>query len=1146
MDFKAEKLIFIFLAVMILVVGQYFIFFDVDIIAGFAMTILSFFLVVFILTEQHKKIGGFLRGFYVRAGNTGKKIIKKIEEKEKLPETVMPDVKALPVKENRGVAEVIKKEKNKGPEAGVNKSLVLGIEKKYLYMLAGLIFIAAQVFFLKQNWNFVVVLLVLDVFLLFFLVISKESKYEISIDLPDLMQGIVFILGVVCLVAGWMMLIKNVPKVQNIGVIWTTIGVFLFYFGLPRNKMGLEPQKENGEIILSGNKAVNSYWFKILLVAAGTMMIYAGYKISLNNEIGMYSFVFFGVGFICYFFAFPLIKQKEFGSDGFFASLIKLLAFSLAFFVAYKGQKLFAVNQVNDAVIHYLAAAAIVIIAFPVSLKKKTDEYFPKKLEFLILLAIVLIGVYLRIYEIDKRPFGIENDEASALVQVLKNFFVGQHPIFAYVWEFTFKIFGEDRVGLRMSGALVGIISVPAFYFAVRNSLGVRTAIFATVVFAFLRWNVHYGRSGHGAVFSPIAEAFTVYFIFKALQCRTKFYYFMAGVMTGFCWTGLMTGWLVVLAPGAYFLLESMTKRKYLQRNIIGLLAFTAGFWLFTSVHIKNYFISDRIYFARISEVSVFSKDSNAPVENPAKGIIDNTKRVLLMFNHIGDNRPRNSGGRPYEPSFDFVTSILFGMGFLYCLYYSRYNYYFILLIMFFSQAAGSIFSIEAPSAMRAVGTMVPGLIFAAIMFNKLWSAAAGVFRFKFRDAIILPAVLLLFLVPISKENYDQVFKRWVSGFDELTTAAGMYSQELGKDYRIFLYTRLYWTGHPPYRIYRWDYKVTASREALDFFRDMVLIEDEHYAVFFHYDTWNAKYLWEQLFPDAELDAYEHEGFGKLLEVIKINNKDIKKIRGLNGRIVRAGGIDSVYNMQPSFSAENHKVPYRLELEGSFYAPFYGDYIFENRGNAETKILVNGIKTEKNKPIRLSRGINNIRLEADRKDKRDILNLYMNISRYYGGNVISRNNVSLDGKNVFVFKSFGLKAVYYSGINWFESPVNFEEILPFAFYNARPKNESPAARLSGYYNVPRDGVYRFPVKTNGFAAVVFNEKEYWANRNNRTFENKMDEKGIVRISDFRLKKGSNKIEIYTLDSSEFHMQVSMNGEPAREFNYSELKPFADK
>jgi hypothetical protein len=207
-----------------------------------------------------------------------------------------------------------------------------------------------------------------------------------------------------------------------------------------------------------------------------------------------------------------------------------------------------------------------------------------------------------------------------------------------------------------------------------------------------VRWSVHYGRFGHGSILTPVAMIFALYFLYKAFKTKNKYMWFFAGLTLGLTWHGVMTAFLLIIPYILYFIFKSLSQKNYFKEHFVSLLAFFLGFWIYGSMIIHNYFISDRIYFARAHEVSVFSKDPNAPSKNVWKGIMDNTKRVLLMFNKEGDSRQRNSGGQPYEPTIDFLTSIFFALGFLYSIYYSKYYLFFIMIMIFFSQAAGSIF----------------------------------------------------------------------------------------------------------------------------------------------------------------------------------------------------------------------------------------------------------------------------------------------------------------------------------------------------------------------------------------------------------------------------------------------------------------------
>ncbi|HRQ45062.1 MAG TPA: glycosyltransferase family 39 protein, partial [Candidatus Goldiibacteriota bacterium] len=1007
---------------------------------------------------------------------------------------------------------------------------------KIIFLILGIVlFLVVQLFLVKQNYRAVVFLLFADVLLLvsFFLIKGDALRFKITFENAKKMAIMSF--GIFMVLAGWVLLKNRANMIQNIGVIITTIGIFLAFYGLPENRLALEPKNDDSEILFAGHKIFDNYIVKLSLILLTFVFVFTGNRLIVDERISMFSMFFYALGIGTFFLAMPVINFNIVKHDNTALNAVRLAAIIGAIIIAFFGQKLFLENKIGDAITRYFIAGIIFIVFSPISLKKDETEPVPLKFEYVFLLAITLIGLFLRVYELDKRPFGLENDESAAMISVVKNFWVGQHPIYAHLWELCYSIFGLNRIGLRASGVIIGTLTIPAVYFLVRSVLNARSAMFAAVLFSFLRWNLHYGRSGHGTILAIFATLLAVYFIFKSIEKRDKFTYFMAGMMSGLCWYGVLTGWFVVLAPLLYMFFESFTKKEYLKRNFIGILAFLIGFWVFGSHHIKNYFISTNTYFARINEVSVFSGGPNAPVKNPAIGIVENTQRVLLMFNHQGDSRQRNSGGMPYEPTVDFVTAMLFGVGFLYCIYYSKYYVFFILVMIFFSQAAGSIFAIEAPSAMRAIGTMIPVILFVSIAFDILLRALNGVFKGKLFRRIVFPVLLLIVLFPIVKENYRQYFQRWVGGMDELATATGMYSQQLGKSYRINLYTSLYYPGHPPFRMFRWDYKVDASKEPLDNDVKLTLIDDENYAIFFHYDVWHTENIWKEMYPDAKFETVEHTGFGKMFDVLLISNEEIKKMRGLKGVI---GGTPAA-NAVPG--AEGIKpAPYTISLEGKVMVPYYCEAVFGNTGNARISYTVDGIALKEKESIRLAKGMHNIRVNVSVRSAADTIFPVIYLSRYAGKTKTSTEMFPLNEKYLYTIKNNGLRAVYYGGDRWSGLPVEFEEITPVPFYIRG--GQSNAVKLSGYFNTDVSAKYKFNVTNNGFAAVIIDGTKYWDNVAGNKVNPEIFRPGLVKNDSFNLGQGKHKIEIYTLNSSQFSMKVSVNGAEARSFGFGELEP----
>jgi hypothetical protein len=1024
-----------------------------------------------------------------------------------------------------------------------------GIEFKFqlpkwvIFVLVVCLFGAAQYFFFKENLKLAILIFILDAALLIsaFLIKGKALDVEFSIDSG--LKILSLVSGAALVVIGWLLLISQSIPVEEWGVVVTIPGTILLFLGLPKSEGPLFVETDRSDILFLKPDFLNNYLVKGLLLVAAFFFVKAGVRVMQSPDFNMYSMLFYFAAGVCLFFAFPLFNFAEKQYDSRILDFIKFGVVIAALAIAYRGQTFFVKHDINTAVTHYFISAVLFIFAFPIYAAKEVEEkeVFPVKIEIIFLILITVIGAFLRFYEIDVRPFGIENDEAGGLTArmardgaTILNLPVGNFVISVHIVRIFIALFGGmTRIGIKMMPVLVGIIAIPVIYFFIRDRFNARVAIFVTVIFTFLRWNMHYSRYSSPVIMSICTEAMALYFFFKAIETKKKFIWFMAGLCIGITWHGPMTFFLFIVPFGLYLAITSLSKKKYFKANVIGMLAFMCGFWIFGSMILHNYFISKRIYFGRVAEVSVFSKDPNAPSKNVAKGIVDNTKQVLLMFNHMGDSRSRNSGGQPLEPTVDFLTSMLFAIGFLYALYYSKYWQFFIMLMVFFSQAAGSIFSIEAPSAMRAVGTMVPVLFFVAFTFDRIWMSVRRALGRKL-EWLYLPVLMLVFLVPIAKENYSQYFERWIGGMDELSTAAGMYSAMLGNKTRIVLYTALYYPGHPPYKFFRWDYKVNSADRFTTGLVHLREITDENFAIFFHYDTWdNIDSIKRTMFPDAKITDVTHstfnkklkpgEGFGELLKVMYISNEQIQKARGLTGSY-SFGGQPRPNEDLAFLDADNAKVPYNVTWKGDLLIPYYGKFKFVNKGTAAFGISIDGHFIAAGKDVLLGEGFHRITVTASRNGVGDRLLIGMESKTLDGNNVTMTEMINIDKKYLYNFPSFGLHGYYYSGAEWSVNPIRFEVMSTnMCFGGGGILTQS--AIWNGTLNVPATGSYIISTRSNGYIRIIMDGRYYSESGNGDTVTDEKVAKyfagrKLVKINGgFNLTAGRHNIEIYCMNSS---------------------------
>ncbi len=1137
------KLLFSIVALIFFIAGQGLIIGPNNYLAGITLSLLSFLILIVAITETYmkalelfvwlvKKIKVFFSSISV--ADMEKKVVVADERKIKKENIIL--------KKEENQQKILLEKEQKVEEKFLVKII---LTKKILLITGFILFFLAQIFLFKQKLLYCFIFLAVDIFIFLKILLMKENALDLSFNLIKGLKLLLIFIGVVCIIIGWIFLINPKQNIQNIGVIFTTVGILLAFFGLPENQMESTYSETGTDILFINYKFLDKFWVKILLLIFAFVMLKIGNFIMHDSNINMYCFIFYALAIAAFFFSLPWINFQEKFYDNKLLNIFKLIMIGVAFYIAYKGQMDFTQHKIEPAIIKYLIAAIIFIVLFPVYSIKEQEEKLPLFLEIIFLFLIMAIGFYLRIKELNIRPFGLENDEAGGMVSVVKNFWVGQHPIYAYVAELSYKLFEMPRIALRAPGVMMGMITIPAMYFAIRSVFNARIAVVITLIFTFLRWNLHYSRSGHGTILMIVAETLAIYFILKAIQKRDKLTYFMAGLTTGLCWYGLLTGWLVVIMPIAYFAAKELTTKDFLKKNMIGIIVFILGFWVFASQHIHNFFISKNIYFKRIGEVSVFGQVGLERQSNPAIGIVENTKSVLLMFNHIGDNRQRNSGGMPYEPTIDFVSSMFFGIGFIYAVYYSRYFLFFILIMLFFSQASGSIFSIEAPSAMRAIGTMVPVIFFIAIIVEKIWIAIKRVFGSKL-EKFVFPVIIAIPLFFILKDNYNQYFKRWVGGMDELATAAGMYSEKLGKSYRIFLYTSLYYPGHPPFRVYRWDYKVNSSADFTDSVVNLSLIDDENYAIYFHHDTLDAKEYWKNLIPGVTFDSFSHEAFGKFFDVALIKNEDIKKVRGLKGTYIYNDKTkETIENEIPVFSPEKQlKLPYKVIWEGCILIPYYCNAVFKNEGNVDSEIWIDNNKINFNEIYKLAKGFHNIKITTQRKSINDIFRVGLYIART--GRVSYSSNyekIELNEKYLYTVKNTGLHAYYYGSEFAGQTPVINEEIIGEIFYAKINPGDAPSFKLSGILDIIEDGLYRFIIKNQGFIRIIIDDNDYLeAGSLQSSVQEKINLPGKNRVNTFNLKKGKHKIEIYAINITFLNLKWSINGRQDEDIAFGILSP----
>ncbi len=301
------------------------------------------------------------------------------------------------------------------------------------------------------------------------------------------------------------------------------------------------------------------------------------------------------------------------------------------------------------------------------------------KEEILILIGILIIASFFRLWQLGTIPPGLYPDEAinanQAALEPGKIFYPennGREGLYINLLSLSFNLFGVSIFSARLVSALIGILTVLGIYllckqlFAKARVIPLLAAFFLAVCF----WHVNFSRILFRAILVPFFLIYGFYFLFKgfrnALSHRnSKGYkkwlnFVLAGIFMGFGFHTYIAFRLsvLILFPVllAWFFLyrqENKTK-KFLQFAACSLfVTFLVG------LPIAFYFLQNPAdFFGRSAGVSVFSQDQW--LFRFAESFVTH----LGMFNFMGDGNWRhNIAG---QPILFWPVGVLFIIGLIY------------------------------------------------------------------------------------------------------------------------------------------------------------------------------------------------------------------------------------------------------------------------------------------------------------------------------------------------------------------------------------------------------------------------------------------------------------------------------------------------
>ncbi len=418
-----------------------------------------------------------------------------------------------------------------------------------------------------------------------------------------------------------------------------------------------------------------------------------------------------------------------------------------------------------------------------------------------ILIAIIIIAVFFRLFNLNIAPPGLYPDEAmngnnalEALSPVgeFKIFYPennGREGLFANIQAIFLLIFGNYAWVLRLVSALFGVLTVLGIYFLTKELFKENIALLSSFFTAISFWHINFSRIGFRAIMAPFFLIWGIYFLILAFRKIKKehfsslnplshkklplvAYSVLGGIFYGlgfYSYIAYRATPILLFFVFLFYLIKSHSFRKQIMVYFSYFLLAT----FIVALPLGIYFLENpQDFLGRTSQISIFS------LPNPIHELGLNTVKTLAMFNFVGDwNWRHNFAGKP---QLQWFIGIFFLIGIFIGLYEiarkSKYrNQNLILFIWFVVAAMPVVISSEGlPHALRAILLIPPIFIFAGRGGIKVYEFVKSHLPANFKIFDVACALILLVLI---FQTYTTYFVSWANNQEVYGSFSGEWAR---------------------------------------------------------------------------------------------------------------------------------------------------------------------------------------------------------------------------------------------------------------------------------------------------------------------------------------------------------------------------------
>jgi len=741
------------------------------------------------------------------------------------------------------------------------------------------------------------------------------------------------------------------------------------------------------------------------------------------------------------------------------------------------------------------------------SLRRTLNHLLPSRPVAVGLAGVMLLALFMRLYNFTEQPFGIWFDEAEAGLEartLLQD--PNYRPIFYTIINVTghllatyalaLRWLGDNIYSMRLVSVIFGLGGVLAAYLFGRELRGPRFGLALAFLVAVARWHINFSRIAMTGVDAPFFQFLSLYFLTRLLRRGHLRDALWAGLTLGFglmFYTAFRLYVLALVLFGVVVIIRwtgpvVTAWRGGGWRRFLGATAIiVAGTWLVITPLVRFALDNPDAFWYRTRQISIFTKRDQPELD---KALWQSTQQHLLMFNYRGDRNGRHN--LPGEPMLDPAMGILAVLGLGLALARTRYPANTFFLILFPLALAGGIFSVdfEAPQSLRSIAVIPAVIYFAGLALVALGREAEKALQplppiWVVAPAGAVAAYILAFNAFVYFDKQANDFASW-NAFSAPETITGRKMAELGPDYVYILSPFL--TNHPTTRFLAPNIR----QQQFLAIPDALPVRDssgQPVAMFVHPDeSWifdEAK----RFYPNAQYTIFrgpagddERDGPPSVY-FIGLQPADLMSIRGLeltyrpnldsgsSGQMIMPGHTNRVFNINANWPQDS-PVPgdFTAEWRGILYTPTYGPYSFRLITPAGGLLEIDGNvvlqgQGEQTTGLTLAQGDHLIRVQA--QSGTGPVALFWQPP--------ARREALIPAWALYSspVTNHGLEATFYPNANWQGQPA-FKRIDPFldSYFHLIPLNRPYSVAWAGALVAPQSGVYRLGLRAVQEAELI--------------------------------------------------------------------------